>query len=649
VSNAALQLADDPIGRAFLVLKKLGRPGEYVWRVARGIEDYDERLAYLQQAISWLRAKLAESRTVRYVELPVDFRTFVQCELLLNKKAILWPKVVECGQELNNGKYVEAVLSGGIGVAKTTLAIYTQSYQLYVLSCMANPHELFDLDPSSEILIVFQSVNKNLAMDVDYRRFRDMVGGSPYFSVNFPFDTDRQSDMRFANNIVVKPISGQDTGALGQNVIGGIIDEVNFMAVVEDSKMKRDGTTYDQAVENYNAIARRRESRFMKLGALPGMLCLVSSKNYPGGMTDMKVAEARENKLIYVYDKRLWELRPDRFCGEFFRVFVGDETRKPRVMDEDEVVVKDDEHLVVAVPIEYSQAFKNDLIKAIRDIAGYSTQALHPFILDTDAVARCFGKSQSICSREDADFQTTHIDLLPKRIEHPTEPRFIHIDLATSKDSAGLCCGHVVGFKHMDRGDYQETLPIIQLDIILEVKPPPGGEILYAKLRSIVYVLRDTLHVPVKWVSFDQFQSTDSQQILAVNGFVTGYQSVDTDTHAYDMTKQAFYDDRVLAPAHAKAQKELCTLEYDAKAQKIDHPPNGSKDTADAIAGVIFGLTMRREIWLRHGIPLSRIPPSLAAPAGKNSVTAHEKSPEAYMDLVRRARGVEVGVRRDDE
>ena len=213
---------------------------------------------------------------------------------------------------------------------------------------------MFDLDPSSEILIVFQSVNKNLAMDVDYRRFRDMVGGSPYFTVHFPFDTDRQSDMRFANNIVVKPIAGQDTGALGQNVIGGIIDEVNFMAVVENSKMKRDGTTYDQAVENYNAIARRRESRFMKLGALPGMLCLVSSKNYPGGMTDMKVAEARENKLIYVYDKRMWELRPDRFCGEFFRVFVGDETRKPRVMDEDEVVVKDDEHLVVAVPVEYT-------------------------------------------------------------------------------------------------------------------------------------------------------------------------------------------------------------------------------------------------------------------------------------------------------
>ena len=119
---------------------------------------------------------------------------------------MLWPRVVECGLEINNGRYVECVLTGGIGVAKTTLAIYTQAYQLYALSCLADPHGLFDLDPSSEITIVFQSINRNLAMDVDYRRFRDMVEGSPYFARYFPFDTDRQAEMRFPSNVVVKPI-----------------------------------------------------------------------------------------------------------------------------------------------------------------------------------------------------------------------------------------------------------------------------------------------------------------------------------------------------------------------------------------------------------------------------------------------------------
>src|SRR4030095_1596523 len=116
------------------------------------------------------------------------------------------------------------------------------------------------LDPSSEILIVFQSINKNLAQDVDYKRFRDMIVSSPYFNNVYPFDSGRESDMRSPRTLIVKPVAGHDTAAIGQNVIGGIIDEVNFMAVVENSKATRDGTTYDQATQNYNSIARRRES-----------------------------------------------------------------------------------------------------------------------------------------------------------------------------------------------------------------------------------------------------------------------------------------------------------------------------------------------------------------------------------------------------
>ena len=208
------------------------------------------------------------------------------------------------------------MLTGGIGVAKTTAAIYSQAYQLYNQSCLLNPHELYDLDTSSEILTVFQSLNRNLAMDVDYRRFRDMIENSPYFNAVFPVRhrPPERDALRRATSWS-SPSAARRPAALGQNVIGGIIDEVNFMAVVEDSKMKRDGTTYDQAVENYNAIARRRESRFMQLGTLPGMLCLVSSKNYPGGLTDTKTAEARTNPTIYVYDKRLWDVQARAVFG----------------------------------------------------------------------------------------------------------------------------------------------------------------------------------------------------------------------------------------------------------------------------------------------------------------------------------------------
>jgi len=621
-------LNDHPLALCFHILQGLGKTGEYVWRLGKQYgEDYgmEFRLAYLQDSIDYIREKAAEGN---WRTLPVDFRTFVESSQLLNKRGVLWPEVIRCGSEMNNGKFTEVVLTGAIGVAKTTLALYSQAYQIYVLSCLADPHRLFDLDPSSEILIVFQSINKHLAQDVDYTRFRDMCLNGPYFQEAYPFDTSRESEMRFPRRVVVKPVAGHDTAAIGQNVIGGIIDEVNFMAVVENSKNTRDGSTYDQATQNYNTIARRRQSRFMQLGSLPGLLCLVSSRNYPGQFTDKKEEEARTNPQIYIYDKRIWELRPERFCGEWFPVFIGDETRKPRILEAGEEIAAEDRHLMIDIPIEYRSTFEADLLAALRDVAGVATQALHPFILNSEAVANCFGKVPSIASRTECDFVTSKIQILPNRFVNREEPRFAHIDLALSKDSAGISVGHIPGFVDIDRGDYKETLPLIQFDMILEVMPPKGGEILYEKIRRLLYTLRDQMGMNLKWISFDQYQSKDSMQILYQQGFITGYQSMDTTTFAYDVAKQAFYDDRVRAPEHKKAVKELITLEHDPQKNKIDHPPQGSKDVADSIAGVIVGLTSRRDLWVRHKVPFHKIPQQLmnTANSGKNSI---EKRQEA--------------------
>ena len=101
---------------------------------AEAIQDTSERASYLLRAIRWLKAKRAEGDKWR--ELPVDFHTFVECDHLMKARTILWPEVIRFGMEMNSGKYVEAVLTGGIGVAKTTLAIYSQAFQLYVLYCL---------------------------------------------------------------------------------------------------------------------------------------------------------------------------------------------------------------------------------------------------------------------------------------------------------------------------------------------------------------------------------------------------------------------------------------------------------------------------------------------------------------------------------
>lgn len=571
----------------------------------------DQRGDFLRKAARHFLA-LAPDRD-RYVVLPVDIQTFVESPEFLDRKGVLYPAVMEALRELNSGKYVEAVLTGAIGTGKSTVALFTTAYQLYMLSCLRDPHRLFGLDPASEIVFAFQSLTGALARSVDYDRFRSMISGSPYFNHHFPFKKKISSEMIFPGNIVVRPLSGNVNAAIGTNIFGAILDEVNFMARVEESKRAADGGAFDQAIEMYNAIVRRRKSRFMdRNGHLPGMICLVSSKRYPGEFTDRKQTEARQEQAtkgstsIFVYDRTLWQIKPEGTYGDDrFRLFLGDVNRKPTILENAVEVAAQDADLVIEVPEEFRSEFERDMLSAIRDIAGSSTFALHPFIVNTEAVATAFGKRSSILDVERTDYAASRPKLLLNRFVQPEIPRLAHVDLGLTGDSAGVSVGFVEGFTPVKRSDNTvEMMPVINIDLILEVAPPRNGEIEFENIRKLFYGLREQ-GMNLKWISFDSYQSADSLQILRQKGFITELASMDKTALPYEVMKTAFYDGRVKAPKHDKALSEIVRLERNPQNGLIDHPQNFSKDCADAVAGVIYGLTWRRENWARYGVPVT--------------------------------------------
>jgi hypothetical protein len=529
-------------------------------------------------------------------------------------------------EEMNNGTYSEAVLTGSIGAAKTTCALYTTAYQLYLLSCYASPHALYDLDPASEIVFIFQSLNAAAARKVDYERFKSMIENAPYFKKYFPFNKDLEAELHFPNRIIVRPVSGSETAAIGQNVFGGIIDEVNFMAVIEGGKNAGEDGTYDQAVALYNSISKRRKSRFGVMGKVPGMLCIVSSRRYPGQFTDIKEAEARADIIkygrstIFVYDKRTWEIKPPgSFMSETFSVFIGDDSRRPRLLEAAEVPTlgKSYEGLVVQIPMDFIDDFQRDILSSLRDIAGVATLAKHPFIVDREKIKGAMRKTNIAFQRETVDFSETQLSIIASEFYKPHLPRFFHCDLAITGDSAGFCIGTVIGFKTMSSvTGAVEQLPIIHIDALLEIAPPKGGEIKLFKVRDIIHTLRQ-LKINVRWGTFDQFQSRDSMQLLKQSGLAVGYQSVDINTTPYDFVKNALYDERLSLPMHSRCAIELASLEKLVKKNKVDHPPGGSKDVADALAGVVYGLTMRREIWALHGVAAVNIPRTITEAAAK--------------------------------
>jgi hypothetical protein len=356
----------------------------------------------------------------------------------------------------------------------------------------------------------------------------------------------------------------------------------------------------------------------MRQGVVPGILCLGSSKNYPGQFTDRKAKEAERDKGIYYRDEVIWDVKPSHmFTGNFFHVFIGSDTKKPYILDPDEVkkTKKDFPDQVRKIPREYMKRFIADIYNALREVAGVSTVAKAPYFPNVEALNDNFSpKVKSIFTRDQCDFDKTQVGIRKKALQNVHRPRFAHVDLGLTADAAGVCLGYVDRFIRVEGDDEQEgsLMPHVVIDGFLRVTPPINDEINFSKIRSIFYKLT-ALGVNIRWITFDSYQSVDSMQILRSKGYMTGNQSMDKTPLPYDILKSALNQARVLCPEDAYLRNELIHLERTEKG-KIDHNAYNTKDLSDAFAGVVYGLTMQRFTWASFGVQPSPMITSLFIP-----------------------------------
>ena len=282
---------------------------------------------------------------------------------------------------------------------------------------------------------------------------------------------------------------------------------------------------------------------------------------------------------------------------------MGDENRPPRIFHENEEIKEGDESLIEELPETYRADFTRDPDKCVRDVLAIPTMAVAPFFRNRVQVHRCFN-GRKVAAMDTMDLQK---DVFTTRdglhfMDHE-RLRWVHLDLALSRDSAGIACGYIQQIVTVDG----TNKPGIVIDFILEVEPPPGGEIEFSKIRHLLSILIKRYQLKIKWVSTDGYQSADMRQILSRAGIETGLRSLDKTPEGYQTLKECLYEGRLIAPPHAKTQRELVTLEFDIRRGKIDHPVTGSKDCADSLAGVVWGLTYQRAAWADHGaIPFAR-------------------------------------------
>jgi hypothetical protein len=492
---------------------------------------------------------------------------------------------------------------------------------LYEISCLKDPHKTFGLAKDTNITLACFSVNEELATKVVFENIKTKITASPYFMQNFPFSATKK-ELRFPHNVWVAPRATTDTSALGLNVISAFMDEGNFLP--KRGKYSAAAGVVDHADLIYSSLKRRMKSRFEKAGKLPGILFIASSKTTHEDFVSRRLKEARDDPTLFVRDYALWEIKPeDYYSVDKFHVLVGNETIPSKILDPGEAdrirPSLPDGTLIIGVPEDFKLDFERDLEGSIKDIAGCSVVSVSPFIQRreklVDAVEqdkKTYGADRHFFSKPEYDpskggqfVWEKAVRLTPdpsmrgqtdmmRPIINPNAMRHVHIDIGLRHDALGLCMAHIGSFRDVVRRgpngeQHLERAPVFVVDLMLRVTPPPGDEIILGDVRRLIYELAQHGYT-ITSVSTDSYQSTDLVQQLNQKGFNAKIVSVDTSTEPYEALKTAFYEDRVFMYEHGTLLTELRQLQRDYRRRKIDHPSRGSKDCADALAGVLWTL-----------------------------------------------------------
>jgi hypothetical protein len=559
---------------------------------------------------------------------PVDIRTFVQDPYFLGKscESLYEPLKDELDRIFEADRYIDIILTGSTGWGKTFLGSIIFCRQLYELSCMRSPQSALGIAPTSNIYLFCMSKSLHLAKSVVLGKVMEKISSSPYFKKEFPW-TERADGIRFPKSIIVEIGSVNSERALGLDVVGFLMDETNFMGrrkkpVIQSPGQTMTAANFDLAERVYVTLTNRIKSRFLSGGKVPMKTVLMSSKTTSNSFSARRVNERKNDPTTYVVDKATWDVKPaESFSGKYFRVLVGQGSTRSRILAPKEEVHPSalrDGSTIINVPFEYVKEFQINLVSSIQDVAGMATDAVasfltiqaclyrptirpelkHPFSSETWILqSKLLPLWDVLCERKKIKVGMGHHEYrwVPRR--HPDSVRVIHVDQSLARDGLGISMGHTTRLVQVERRSpdfaetYFESAPEIEIDFVLRVKPPSGEYILLQEIRALIYALRDH-GFEIALTTLDKYQSADGIQILRDNGIPANLLSVDDGTEAYEALRNALMEGRVRMYEYEPFLTEMKQLEYDPLSRKVDHPLGGSKDTSDAVAGVVTNLEL---------------------------------------------------------
>lgn len=527
-----------------------------------------------------LKAKILGFRSV-----PVGIDEFIESDLYLGKStrngAMIYPFWREFLRELYPDPLTCTnqilILTGGIGIGKSTLSLVMCMYTLYKILLLKDT-AFFDIELMKGVNIVFFHVNVDKAnSDFVFPMYSKYIENSPWFQKN-------KRNQRF----VVIPEGPMRNKGIGGDVVYYNLSEINFI-------------NHDKAVEKVNSAISRFYSRWRSAIGYFGHVVLDSSVFGDASVVEQVIAESPYD--IKVVRAPIWKVKAHtgQFSKTTFKVFTGDAINQPFIVTDITKTYGLDPDKIIEVPDNLLPEYKSDIFKGLQETAGVSTSMTGKYFTDINKLNYSFNLPWDLNDTFVVDFFDPE-DQLWNYLHHlfegenPVIPYdkliAIRFDCAYSGDLAGVAVGYLKEMRciNPDIGLYE---PVIDTPVIFGVSRKPGQETALSKLKQFVYDLNQIYDIGV--VTMDSFQSKNIQQDLVRDGFKSYFLSMDRNNQAYDLCKSMIYEGRFNQANNKLHKRDMINLRIIGN--KVDHLPIYSKDTCDAACGICKSILDNLELF----------------------------------------------------
>lgn len=523
-------------------------------------------------------------------------------------------------------------LKWGKGSGKDTIAQLGLTRIAYLLSCLRSPQAYLGISSFSTITMLNVAVSAPQANSVFFDPLSEMIKANIKARGFWYGRADvTGSKIDFEKRLDLRSGHSQTSSQEGANLIAGVADEIaEFFTEQELEKRSRTATGRKAQMSAEAIDTMLRTSGRSRFPAVFKAIYL-SWTRFKGDYIERlytegeaELASLGEESEWYISHKATWEANPTKKRSDFD----ADYRKKP----------EDSKAKYECLPPDSRDRFFRNLVSLglafperiwewpDGDITSGPVRFEYRWGPDPDAPALTGWQA----------VYEFHEDFKPI----DWSPCHVHIDLAWTGDQAGIGLSHVAEYVRGETEDEEGAQPIatevVELDLALQLPQGSHGEIELRWARQLVFRL-----VEAGWwiagVTLDGYQSVDTIQTLnaalgvpdqvkgasAERKKVAETYSLDRTTEGYDTLKSLVYgrlfrgyrlpktlngeridpeDEEVEDPNAIECiwWKEMKALERTGGLSthaKVDHPPYGSKDVADGIAGSARGALKAARVW----------------------------------------------------